>query len=51
MNITDEKVARYLEGFYKPLSPFLADLRREAEKAGIPIILPETCLLYTSRCV
>jgi predicted O-methyltransferase YrrM len=41
MNITDEKILGYINGFYQPLNPFLKDLRAVAEKADIPIIQKE----------
>ncbi|MGI6727812.1 MAG: O-methyltransferase [Anaerovoracaceae bacterium] len=42
MNITDEKVTKYINGLYRPLNPFLAKLRQEAEEQLIPIILRDT---------
>ena len=42
MKITDEKVTEYIDGLYRPLNPFLAGLRRSAEKELIPIILKDT---------
>ncbi|HZK02002.1 MAG TPA: DUF1989 domain-containing protein, partial [Anaerovoracaceae bacterium] len=42
MNIVDEKVKDYISGHYKPVSPFLDDLRKQAEKADIPIMQRET---------
>lgn len=42
MNITDEKVKAYIDGLYRPLNPFLDDLRKRAEKADIPIVQRET---------
>ena len=40
-NITNEKVTEYLTSFYKPLDEELGNMRREADKAAVPIILPE----------
>ncbi len=42
MNIVNDKVTEYLEGFYKPLSPFLGSMRMQAEENHVPIILKET---------
>lgn len=42
MNITDKKVEEYIEGLYRPLNPFLEELRRLAEAEAIPIILKDT---------
>jgi len=42
MNITDDKVTEYINGLYKPLNPFLSDLREADEAENIPIILRET---------
>lgn len=42
MNITNEQVTTYINGFYKPLNPQLAALRAEAEENHVPIILRET---------
>ena len=42
MEITKQELSKYIESFYKPLNPFLADLRREAEAENIPIISRET---------
>lgn len=42
MNITDTKVTEYINGLYKPINPFLDELRRKAESENIPIILRET---------
>lgn len=41
MNITDEKILEYINGFYQPLNPFLENLRARAEKGDIPIIQKE----------
>lgn len=41
-NIIDYRVTEYLEGFYKPLSPLLAEIRKKGEAEGIPILLKET---------
>jgi predicted O-methyltransferase YrrM len=41
MKITDEKVTEYIQGLYKPLNPFLGQLRKEAESRNIPIISKE----------
>lgn len=42
MNITNDLVTEYLNGFYRPVSEELALLRRIGEKDGVPIILKET---------
>ena len=42
MNITNEVVTRYLDGLYRPLTPGLADLRRQAEEEHVPVILRDT---------
>ena len=42
MNITNEDVTNYINGFYKPQAAHLAALRQEAESAGVPVILRET---------
>jgi len=42
MNITDVKVTEYIDGLYRPPTPFLGGLRRSAEKENIPIILKDT---------
>ena len=41
-DITNEGVTEYIASFYRPLTEDLANLRREADKTAIPIILPET---------
>ncbi|MBO5994349.1 MAG: O-methyltransferase [Firmicutes bacterium] len=41
-DITNEGVTEYLLSFYRPLTEDLGNLRREADKTAIPIILPET---------
>ncbi|MFA7659622.1 MAG: O-methyltransferase [Anaerovoracaceae bacterium] len=41
MEITDQKVTEYIQGLYKPLNPFLAGLRTEAEARNIPVIRKE----------
>ena len=41
-NITNELVTKYINSFYRPLTPALGALRAEAEAAGVPIILKET---------
>lgn len=38
MEITDQKVTAYIQGLYKPLNPFLASLRTDAEARNIPVI-------------
>lgn len=40
--ITDEKVSRYIDGFYRPINSFLHELRIKSEKENIPIIQKET---------
>ena len=42
MNITNRKVTEYLDGLYRPLTPQLEQMRREAEAEGIPVILRDT---------
>lgn len=42
MNITNEDVTNYINGFYKPQAAHLAALRQEAESVGVPVILRET---------
>lgn len=42
MNITNDKVTEYIQGFYKPLNNNFETLRRSAEKDRVPIILKET---------
>lgn len=42
MEITKQELYKYIESFYRPLNPFMADLRRDAETENIPIISRET---------
>lgn len=42
MNIINEKVTEYIDELYNPLTPQLGQLRKESEKALIPIILKDT---------
>lgn len=42
MNITNDSVTSYINGFYKPLDGFLDKLRKQAENDSVPIILKET---------
>lgn len=42
MNITNEVVTRYLDGLYRALTPSLAELRQQAEKDRVPVILRDT---------
>ena len=42
MNITNELVTEYINGFYRPMTSELGELRDEAEAAKVPIILRET---------
>lgn len=42
MNITNEKVTEYLDGYYKPLDEDLAAFRSRNEENGVPLILRET---------
>ena len=42
MNIINDKVTQYIDELYKPLTPELGQLRREAEEARVPIILRDT---------
>ena len=48
MNITNEVVTRYLDGLYRPLTPELAELRRQAEADHVPVILRDTESFLTS---
>lgn len=41
-NITNDIVTDYINGFYKPLTDDLAELRRKSEEERVPIILKET---------
>ena len=41
-DITNEAVTDYLVGMYRPLTEELSNMRREADKTAVPIILPET---------
>ena len=38
MEITDSKVTQYIQGLYRPLNSFLAELRLDAESRDVPII-------------
>lgn len=51
MIITNERVADYLNSLYRPVTPELAELRRDSEEKLIPIILrdAETFLLNILR--
>jgi len=42
MQITDPRITEYIYSLYRPLNPFLEQLRRQAEEQGIPIILRDT---------
>lgn len=42
MNITNDKVTEYINGFYVPQNDNLAELRAASEKDRVPIILKET---------
>ncbi len=42
MNITNDSVTQYINGFYTPLDDSLSELRAKAEDAHVPIILKET---------
>ncbi len=42
MNITNDSVTEYINGFYRPLDDFMQTLRIQAEEDSIPIILKET---------
>jgi Predicted O-methyltransferase len=42
MNIVNDVVTEYINGFYKPMNPLLNSLRVEAERMHVPIILRET---------
>ena len=41
-DITNEAVTDYIVGMYRPLTEELSNMRREADKTAVPIILPET---------
>ncbi len=40
--ITDERIASFIQSFYRDDAAWIMDLRKEAEKDGIPIIRRET---------
>lgn len=42
MNIINEKVTAYIEGFYRPVNPALGKLRTQSEAERVPIILRDT---------
>lgn len=42
MNITNDDITNYINGFYKPRSEYLNILRQKAEEARVPVILRET---------
>lgn len=42
MNITNDAVTGYINGFYKPLTDDLRTLREKSEEEKVPIILKET---------
>lgn len=42
MNITNDKITEYINGFYQPVNSKLAELRQQAEEQRVPIILKET---------
>jgi predicted O-methyltransferase YrrM len=42
MNITNDKVTEYINGFYRPLTEDLKNLRERSEEERVPIILKET---------
>lgn len=46
MNITNQKVTDYITAFYQPLNASLAELRKQSESDGIPLILRETEMLF-----
>lgn len=46
MNITNQKVTDYITSFYQPLNSSLAELRKQSEADGIPLILKETEMLF-----
>lgn len=48
MNITNDLVTEYINGFYRPQSEALAALREVGEKDRVPIILKETEVFLTS---
>jgi len=48
MNIINEKVVEYLDGFYKALTPELNEIRIYAESNYIPVILKDTETLLIS---
>lgn len=47
-NIMTEPVRQYLEQWYRPLNPFLEELRLCSEKQNIPIILRDTEMLMVN---
>ncbi|MEG0662791.1 MAG: O-methyltransferase, partial [Anaerovoracaceae bacterium] len=47
-NIINEKVRAYTDGFYRPLTPALGELRITAEEKHVPIILKDTEALMLS---
>lgn len=40
--ITEERIASFIQAHEKPKTPFLGELRKEAQASGIPIVKPET---------
>ncbi len=48
MNITNEVITEYLDGFYKEQTDALKELRAEAEANRVPIILRDTEVLLTT---
>lgn len=42
MNITNDLVTEYINGFYLPLDEELSELRKSAEERKVPVILRET---------
>ena len=42
MNITNDKVTEYLDGYYKPIDDEMAAFRAGNEENGVPLILRET---------
>lgn len=47
-NIINDKVLDYINGYYKPLSEALGELRNTAEENRVPIILKDTETFLTS---
>lgn len=48
MNITNDLITEYINGFYRPVNDSLAALREIGERDRVPIILKETEVFLTS---